>query len=370
MRSTSCARSAWTAASSRSTSASRSAGPAVEPSRPGLRPRASTASPVGIVRSARGRPGVTPTATRIHAGRVERDRASGAAPASGLPPMTLTPSIGELSRSRRTTTAVRTTTGTTARAARRSRRHGNRGDDEPTRGRTGRTPGPASGGAVPVPATAAARDPRFRYGPDPAPPTAAFPATAFPTTAFRTAALPATAPRTTARRTGRSDRGARTAGPGAAGGIRPPDPGRPDRARAESGRPAHGGPDYGPRPADRGRQYGDPAGPRHGAGPTSARPARALVRPRRPRPRYGRPEPGGDYDGDRTSGLYGGGYGGQPGSAAEARRALLGGEELVAGGPGGRGPGGPGGPGGGGPGGPGTPGGGPRKRRDRGCARR
>jgi membrane peptidoglycan carboxypeptidase len=163
--------------------------------------------------------------------------------------------------------------------------------------------------------------------------------------------------------------GADRGGPPPQHGAGPAGRGAP-RHGADRAAPRHGadrgGPpsQYGAGPSDRDRQYGNPAGPRPGAGPAG------------PDPRYappGRGYPGGpergpgddDYDGDRASGLYGGGYGGRPGSAAAARRALQDSDPLLAGpgGPGGPGGGGPGGPGGRGPGGPGGSGDGPRKRR-------
>ncbi|HST64395.1 MAG TPA: transglycosylase domain-containing protein [Mycobacteriales bacterium] len=138
-------------------------------------------------------------------------------------------------------------------------------------------------------------------------------------------------------------------GPARRGGLN--DPGRygpAGGAPVDRGRPAYG--------ADGRPSYNPPPGRAQGA----------------PGPRYGGPAGAGggdDYDGDPAAGLYGGGYGGEPGSAAEARRALQGDPLLVGGGqgPGGpRGPGGrgPGGPGGGGPGGPAGPGAtGPGKKR-------
>ena len=134
------------------------------------------------------------------------------------------------------------------------------------------------------------------------------------------------------------------------GAGRDPRPGPAARGPGAGGREPGRGPGPGV-PAE----PGGPAGREPGAGPGYGGPAGRD-------PRYaGRdPRDGGDYDGDRTSGLYGGGYGGQPGSAAEARRALRGENDLVAGGPiGPGGPTGPVGPGGRGPGGRGPNGGGP-----------
>jgi membrane peptidoglycan carboxypeptidase len=155
--------------------------------------------------------------------------------------------------------------------------------------------------------------------------------------------------------------------------------GRHDAAGGYGG-PAGGGapgPDWGRRP---GGDFGPPVPPGppagHGPGPAADRYGQGAPggdrSPHAGPSRYGQPaDPGpygpgresnpDPYDGDRTDGLFGGGYGGRPGSTAEARAALQN-DHLIAGQPGG--PGGPRGPRGRGPGGGGD-GQGPGKRRRR-----